>query len=136
MIVSTYIISAQTATWKKAHWLVAQARVSFMWCPTASTTSLFNSNRGATITCTRTPRTHGHTQESRGHGFADLRQFIVALERSGGNADELKVELAQKIAVPITCIIIALFGAPLATSTQREAPPTASPSASRLLYTF
>src|SRR5208283_713622 len=51
--------------------------------------------------------------------FAELRQFIVALERSGGNADELKVELAQKIAVPVTCIIIALFGAPLATSTQR-----------------
>jgi lipopolysaccharide export system permease protein len=51
--------------------------------------------------------------------FGDLRRFIRALERSGGNADELKVELAQKIAVPITCIIIALFGAPLATSTQR-----------------
>ena len=29
------------------------------------------------------------------------------------------MELAQKIAVPVTCIIIALFGAPLATSTQR-----------------
>ena len=51
--------------------------------------------------------------------FGDLRRFIGALERSGGNADELKVELAQKIAVPVTCIIIALFGAPLATSTQR-----------------
>jgi lipopolysaccharide export system permease protein len=31
----------------------------------------------------------------------------------------IKVERALKIAVPITCIIIALFGAPLATSTQR-----------------
>jgi len=51
--------------------------------------------------------------------FAELRRFVAALQRSGGNADELKVELAQKIAVPVTCIIIALFGAPLATSTQR-----------------
>jgi lipopolysaccharide export system permease protein len=51
--------------------------------------------------------------------FAELRRFVTALQRSGGNADELKVELAQKIAVPVTCIIIALFGAPLATSTQR-----------------
>jgi lipopolysaccharide export system permease protein len=51
--------------------------------------------------------------------FEDLRRFIGALQRSGGNADELKVELAQKIAVPVTCIIIALFGAPLATTTQR-----------------
>ena len=52
-------------------------------------------------------------------GYGDLRRFIGALERSGGNADELQVELAQKIAVPVTCIIIALFGAPLATRTQR-----------------
>jgi lipopolysaccharide export system permease protein len=52
-------------------------------------------------------------------GYGDLRRFIAALQRSGGNADELRVELAQKIAVPITCIIIALFGAPLATTTQR-----------------
>ena len=29
------------------------------------------------------------------------------------------MERALKIAVPVTCIIIALFGAPLATSTQR-----------------
>jgi lipopolysaccharide export system permease protein len=32
---------------------------------------------------------------------------------------ELRVERALKLAVPITCIIIALFGAPLATSNQR-----------------
>lgn len=51
--------------------------------------------------------------------YGDLRRYVTALERSGGNADELRVELAQKIAIPVTCIIIALFGAPLATSTQR-----------------
>jgi lipopolysaccharide export system permease protein len=51
--------------------------------------------------------------------YGDLKRFIAALQRSGGNADELRVELAQKIAVPITCIIIALFGAPLATTTHR-----------------
>jgi lipopolysaccharide export LptBFGC system permease protein LptF len=31
----------------------------------------------------------------------------------------IKVDRALKIAIPVTCIIIALFGAPLATSTQR-----------------
>jgi lipopolysaccharide export system permease protein len=31
----------------------------------------------------------------------------------------LRVERALKIAIPVTCLIIALFGAPLATSTQR-----------------
>ena len=52
-------------------------------------------------------------------GYRDLGRFIRALERSGGDANELKVERALKIAIPVTCIIIALFVAPLATSTQR-----------------
>ena len=51
--------------------------------------------------------------------YQELGQYIAALERSGGDADELRVERALKLAIPITCIIIALFGAPLATSTQR-----------------
>jgi lipopolysaccharide export system permease protein len=51
--------------------------------------------------------------------YEELGKYIAALERSGGDADELRVERALKLAIPITCIIIALFGAPLATSTQR-----------------
>ncbi|HVE78859.1 MAG TPA: LptF/LptG family permease [Gemmatimonadaceae bacterium] len=51
--------------------------------------------------------------------FRELTRFIRSLERSGGDADELRVERMLKIAIPITCIIIAFFGAPLATSTQR-----------------
>ncbi len=52
-------------------------------------------------------------------GYRDLGRFIKALARSGGDVNELKVEQALKIAIPVTCLIIALFGAPLATSTQR-----------------
>jgi lipopolysaccharide export system permease protein len=51
--------------------------------------------------------------------YTELSRFIRALERSGGDANLLKVERALKIAIPITCLVIALFGAPLATSTQR-----------------
>ncbi|MEO7456258.1 MAG: LptF/LptG family permease [Gemmatimonadaceae bacterium] len=51
--------------------------------------------------------------------YAELTRFIKALERSGGDANLLRVERALKIAIPITCLVIALFGAPLATSTQR-----------------
>jgi lipopolysaccharide export system permease protein len=51
--------------------------------------------------------------------FADLSRFIRALERSGADVNLLKVERMLKIAIPVTCIIIALFGAPLATSSQR-----------------
>jgi lipopolysaccharide export system permease protein len=51
--------------------------------------------------------------------FAELTRFIRSLERSGGDANLLRVERALKIAIPVTCLVIALFGAPLATSTQR-----------------
>ena len=51
--------------------------------------------------------------------FGELKRYIYALERSGENVNEMKVELSLKIAIPVTCLIIALFGAPLATSTQR-----------------
>jgi len=51
--------------------------------------------------------------------YDELGRFITALERSGGNANALRVERMLKLAIPVTCFIIALFGAPLATSTQR-----------------
>ena len=41
------------------------------------------------------------------------------MERSGSNVNELRVERMLKLAIPVTCVIILLFGAPLATSTQR-----------------
>ncbi len=51
--------------------------------------------------------------------YQELSRFITSLERSGGDANLLRVERGLKIAIPITCLVIALFGAPLATSTQR-----------------
>src|SRR5919202_6937926 len=52
-------------------------------------------------------------------GFRELGRFIRAMERSGADVNELRVERMLKIAIPVTCLIILLFGAPLATSTQR-----------------
>ena len=52
-------------------------------------------------------------------GWRDLTRYINMLERSGGDANVLRVERSLKIAIPVTCLIIVLFGAPLATSTQR-----------------
>jgi len=51
--------------------------------------------------------------------YREISRYITAVERSGGDANLSRVERALKLAVPVTCIIIALFGAPLATSTQR-----------------
>ena len=51
--------------------------------------------------------------------FGELTRFIRSLERSGGDANLLRVERMLKIAIPVTCLVIAMFGAPLATSAQR-----------------
>ncbi len=52
-------------------------------------------------------------------GYRDLGRFIAAMERSGADVRKLRVERMLKIAIPVTCVIIMLIGAPLATSTQR-----------------
>ena len=52
-------------------------------------------------------------------GFAELGRFIDSMERSGADVNALKVERMLKIVIPVTCVIIFMFGAPLATSSQR-----------------
>jgi lipopolysaccharide export system permease protein len=51
--------------------------------------------------------------------YAELGRYIDDLERSGGDGRKLRVRQALKIAVPFTCVVIAIFGAPLALSNPR-----------------
>lgn len=51
--------------------------------------------------------------------YAEISRFIEAVERSGGDARPLRTERAQKVALPLAVLVIVLFGAPLATSTER-----------------
>jgi lipopolysaccharide export system permease protein len=51
--------------------------------------------------------------------YAELGRYIDALKRSGNDANKLIVEQALKLALPATCFIIALFGAPLAVTSPR-----------------
>jgi lipopolysaccharide export system permease protein len=51
--------------------------------------------------------------------YAEMTRFIGAIERSGGDARPLRVERAQKLAIPMAVMVIMLFGAPLVTSSQR-----------------
>jgi lipopolysaccharide export system permease protein len=54
--------------------------------------------------------------------FAEQSQYIDALRRSGNDVNKLLVEHALKLAIPVTCLIIALFGAPLSLSSPRAGP--------------
>jgi LPS export ABC transporter permease LptG len=52
--------------------------------------------------------------------YSELGRYIDALKRSGNDANKLMVDQALKLALPVTCIIIALFGAPLAVTSHRS----------------
>jgi lipopolysaccharide export system permease protein len=51
--------------------------------------------------------------------YAELEHYVRTLERSGSDAAKLEVEKALKIAIPVTCLIIVLFGAPLGIANAR-----------------
>ncbi len=52
--------------------------------------------------------------------YAELTRYIEALKRSGNDTSKIEVDRALKIALPATCLVIALFGAPLAISSPRQ----------------
>jgi lipopolysaccharide export system permease protein len=116
----TYVLTADQGDWNaKRGWALTKGAIHVIPSDTlADVTFAFDSlhdqsMREAPTELIATPKA---PQEM---GYRALSRYIAALERSGGDANELRVERALKIAIPITCIIIALFGAPLATSTQR-----------------
>jgi lipopolysaccharide export system permease protein len=51
--------------------------------------------------------------------YAELKAYISSLHGSGNDTRKLEVQLATKLAIPAACLIIALFGAPLAVSAPR-----------------
>ncbi len=54
--------------------------------------------------------------------YVELGHYIDALRRSGNDTNKLEVDQALKLAIPATCLIVALFGAPLAVATPRSGP--------------
>lgn len=51
--------------------------------------------------------------------YAEIDRMADIIQRTGGDANELLVKREQKIAIPVTTLVIILFGAPLATSNKR-----------------
>jgi lipopolysaccharide export system permease protein len=51
--------------------------------------------------------------------YQELGRYISALRRSGNDVSKLEVDQALKLAVPATCLVIAIFAAPLALSSPR-----------------
>jgi lipopolysaccharide export system permease protein len=51
--------------------------------------------------------------------YTELGRYIESLRRSGNDVDKIVVEQALKLALPATCLVIAIFGAPLAVTSPR-----------------
>jgi lipopolysaccharide export system permease protein len=116
----TVLIAADSATWapKTETWTLGRGDLTVISDTGPASTVSFAKAIDRQFTAkpaemmTKAPDPHNMR-------YREITRFITAIERSGGDANLSRVERALKIAVPFTCLIIALFGAPLATSTQR-----------------
>lgn len=117
----TMIVTARGGTWRddSRYWMLRDGQMHIV--PTDSTSLAVQFDSLADSHFVEAPRelmaAPKTSQEMR---YQELSRFITALERSGSSeVNRFKVEKALRIAIPVTCLIIAIFGAPLATSTQR-----------------
>jgi lipopolysaccharide export system permease protein len=116
----TYLLSADSAAYdrKTGKWILMHGAMNIV----SDTSHMLNVTfeRGGERHFTERPaEMMAKQRDPHDLTYDELTRFINSLERSGGDANLLRVERALKIAIPATCLIIALFGAPLATSTQR-----------------
>lgn len=115
----SYVIAAKSGTWDgKGNWLLADGVMHIMPDSMTNVTVAFDSLRDARFTEAPT-NLMANPKAPAEMGYRDLGRFIEAMERSGTDVNKLRVERMLKIAIPVTCFIIMLIGAPLATSTQR-----------------
>ncbi len=115
----TYILTVSSGTWDAERgWLLRDGVLHILPDSMSNVTVQFDSLRDAHLT-EAPSNLMANPKAPAEMGFGDLGRFIEAMERSGTNVNKLRVERMLKIAIPATCFIIMLIGAPLATSTQR-----------------
>jgi len=115
----SYIISSNNANYRTGKgWLLQKGAMHLLTDSMQNLTFSFDSLIDRHFT--EPPKQLTLTQKApTDMGFRELGRFITSMERSGAEVNELRVERMLKLAIPVTCVVILLFGAPLATSTQR-----------------
>ena len=110
---------AQRAAWtKRGGWKLYQGYTRILHADGREVTARFDSLRVPGLV--ETPEDFlGEPKEPEQMRYAEMSRFIGAIERSGGDANPLRVERGQKLAIPVAVIVIIIFGAPLVTSSQR-----------------
>lgn len=108
-----YFLTAARATYEDTTgWTLQDGTMRFFSGPDREVAFVFTALRQRAIT----ERPEDLLTEPKSPGemnFRELGRYIRSLERSGSDANKLRVERALKLAIPFACIIIGLFGAPL-----------------------
>ena len=115
----TLLTAAAEARWRAERgWMLRDGTLHVL--PTDTSTLAFSFDSLVDRRMTERPRDLMVTPKAPDDmDFAELGRFIAAMQRSGADVNTLRVTRMLKITIPVTCLIIVLFGAPLATSTQR-----------------
>ncbi len=118
----TYVMHARNARYgEDGNWMLRQGIMHLMPDDSGSFTVAFDSLRDRGLR--ETPKMlMADPRAPEEMGYNDLGAYIEAMERSGTDVNKFRTARMLKLAIPVTCVIIMLFGAPLATSTQRSGP--------------
>jgi lipopolysaccharide export system permease protein len=116
----TIVVTAERARYRRmAGWTLQNGRVRFLLGPGLERSFDFHTLNARTLV--ETPEDLlAEPKAPEEMRYAELGRYIDALARSGSDTRKLAVDRALKIAIPFTCIIIALFGAPLAVTNPRS----------------
>jgi lipopolysaccharide export system permease protein len=115
----TIVVTAQRARYGQAGWILRDGRVRYLLGPGAERSFSFRTFQ--TRLMHETPEDLlAEPKAPEEMRYAELGRYIDALARSGSDTRKLAVDRALKIAIPFTCIVIALFGAPLAVTSPRS----------------
>jgi len=115
----SYILASNAATYQpRKGWMISSGTMHVLTDSINNITYSFDSARDNRFT--ELPQDLMVTPKApEDMNFKELGRFVRAMERSGADVNRLRVERMLKIVIPITSVIILLFAASLATSTQR-----------------
>jgi lipopolysaccharide export system permease protein len=114
-----WFLTAARATWSDtAGWVLADGALRVFYAPEREISVTFREARHRLMR-ERPADLLSEPKAPDEMSFSELGHYVRTLERSGSDANKLKVNRALKIAIPVTCIVIAFFGAPLGITNTR-----------------